>query len=348
MDRSNLISLTLTRLMMVLFLSTCLMLPALSASASKQAFVKINVQNTFLAPGYTFTPRQGIGIVTVFTTPGTPTPSVMWNSSVVQGTINTTLSDPYAPFISSMSAFTLKAGTMRKSWTGAAPSGGSALAAPTATTKCFASVAPVAPGPPALPGACFPRPGVGARTPGAKRYGGTARLLRHNTTIGTAVNFSVGGLDLFNFNRTTTPQGTGPSAVGNYAIRGTGTRSATVLGTARKTMTFDTPNPFTTGVVTAMAPAYSTQITSTGSNNLNPTNVTGTISMVQPFLRNAFNRNQAGAFAGAANNAAAVRRTTFTFIGEVPEPGTVAMLAFGTLGLAGLGTLRRPGRSRLT
>lgn len=348
MDRSNLISLTLTRLIMVLFLSTCLILPALSASASKQAFVKINVANVFLFPGYTFTPRQGIGAVTVNTTAGTPTPSVMWNSSVVQGNFSKTFSDPYAPFLSSVSAFTLKAGTMRKSWTGAAPPGGSALAAPVATAKCFASIAPVAPGPPALPGSCFPRPGVGARTPGAKQYGGTARLLRHNTTIGTVVNFSVGGLDLINFNRTTTPQGTGPSAVGNYAIRGTGTRSATVLGTARKTMTFDTPNPFTTGVVTAMAPAYATQITSTGSNNLNPTNLTGTISMVQPFLRNAFNRNQVGAFAGAANNSGVVRRTTFTFIGEVPEPGTVAMLAFGSLGLAGLGTLRRRRGSRLT
>lgn len=341
MDRSNLISLTLTRLIMVLFLSTCLMLSALSASASKQAVVKIDVRNTFLAPGYVFTIRTGTGAVTVNTTAATPTPSVMWNSSVVQGNFSGTFSSIYSPFISSMSTFTLKAGTMKKSWTGAAPPGGSVLAAPVATTKCFASIAPVAPGPPALPGSCFPRPGVGARTPGAKQYGGTARLLRQNNTIGTAGNFSIGGLDLINFNRFTTPQGTGPSAVGNYAIRGTGTRTATMLGTARRTMTFDTPNPFTTGVVTAMAPAFSTQLTSTGSNNLNPTNLTGTISMVQPFLRNAFNRNQAGAFAGAANNSGVIRRTTFTFIGEVPEPGTVAMLAFGTLGLAGLGTLRR-------
>ena len=338
MDRSNLISSALTRLIMVLFLSTCLMLPALSASASKQALVNIDVRNVFIAPGYTFTIRTGTGVVTVNTTAATPTPSVMWNSSALQGNFSTTFSSIYSPFISSMSTFTLKAGTIQKSWTGAAPLGGSALAAPVATTKCFASIAPVAPGPPALPGSCFPRPGVGARTPGAKQYGGTARLLRNNTTVGTAANFSVGGLDLLNFYRNTTPQGTGPSAVGNYAIRGTGTRTATVLGTARKTMTFDTPNPFTTGVVTAMGTAFATQITSTGSNNLNPANLTGTISMVQPFLRNAFNRNQAGAFAGPANNAAAVRRMTITFL---PEPGTVAMLAVGTLGLAGLGTLRR-------
>jgi hypothetical protein len=338
MNRSNPKTLTFTRLIMVLFLSIGLMLSALSASASKQAVVKLDVRNVFIAPGYTFTIRTAPGVVTVNTTAGTPTPSVMWSAAALQGTIDTTFVGAYSPFISSMSAFTLKAGTMKKSWAGAAPPGGSALAGPVSTTKCFASIAPVAPGGPALPGSCFPRPGVGARTPGAKQYGGTARLLRHNTTVGTAVNFSVGGLDLLNFNRTTTPQGTGPSAVGNYAIRGTGTRSATVLGTARRTMTFDTPNPFTTGVVTAMAPAYATQLTITGSNNLNPTNLTGTISMVQPFLRNAFNRNQAGAFAGAANNSGAVRRTTFTFL---PEPGTLAMLAFGTLGLAGLGTLRR-------
>ena len=338
MVRSNLISLASTRLIMVLFLSTCLMLSALSASASKQAIVSTDVRNVFIAPGYTYTIRTGGGVVTVNTTAGTPTPSVMWNSSVLQGNISTTFSGVYSPFVSSMSAFTLKAGTMRKSWTGAAPPGGSALAAPVATTKCFASIAPVSPGPPALPGSCFPRPGVGARTPGAKQYGGTARLLRNNTTVGTVANFSLGGLDLIFFKRSTTPQGTGPSAVGNYAIRGTGTRTATVLGTARKTMTFDTPNPFTTGQVTAMASVFNTQITATGSNNLNPTNLTGTISMVQPFLRNAFNRNQVGAFAGAANNAAAVRRMTITFL---PEPGTVAMLAFGALGLAGLGTLRR-------
>ena len=338
MVRVNPISLTWDRLSTVLFMTICLMLSALSASASKQAIVTTDIRNVFLAPGYTYTIRTGGGVVNVNTTAGTPTPSVMWKSTVLKGNISTTFAGIYSPFVSSMSAFALKAGTMKKSWTGAAPSGGSALAAPATTTKCFASIAPVAPGPPALPGSCFPRPGSGARTPGAKRYGGTARLLRENTTVGTVANFALGGLDIIYFKRSTTPQGTGPSAVGNYAVRGTGTRTGTILGTARKTMTFDTPNPFTTGQVTAMAPVFNTQITTTGSNNLNPTNLTGTISMVQPFLRHAFNRNQAGVFAGAANNAAAVRKVTFTFL---PEPGTVAMLAFGALGIAGLGALRR-------
>lgn len=109
----------------------------------------------------------------------------------------------------------------------------------------------------------------------------------------------------------------------------------------RKTFLFQTEAPFTTGTVFAGPGSYSTSFSLSGGHSLNTSNLTGTISMVRPFLNNKFARNEAGLFTGRVFALSGLERLTVTFAGEVPEPGSIAMLAFGVLGLGGLVGMRR-------
>lgn len=309
------------------------LIPALHASASQQAVVTISYKNQF-AVGTTFTAFTGAGIVTVNTT--SPPASVMWPANIISGSRNFTYIGPFTPFASVVSSYGFVAGTISKSQASAAPSGGSTLMGVTATTKCFKSTATAMPGPPALPGSCFPRRGTGLRIPGTNRFGGTARVLRVGTFLGTLAGIT--GSDLFVNNVFRTPALEGPSAIGNYGIHGTGTFTNTVTGVPRRTVLFDTSAPLTTGQVTVMGGDFGTFLTITGSNNLNTTNLTGTISLVQPVLRNQFSRNAAGVYLGNTLSAEIGRTVSITFL---PEPGATIALACGFLGLGALVTFRR-------
>lgn len=66
-----------TSLTLALLLGFCFLLPAMSAQASKKALVNVVYKNQFIA-GTTFTFFSAMDVtVTVNTTAGTPTPSVM-------------------------------------------------------------------------------------------------------------------------------------------------------------------------------------------------------------------------------------------------------------------------------
>jgi hypothetical protein len=311
-----------------------------NAQASGQALVSVVHKNTGITLGYDFSVHTD---PTVIMTVGTgPTPSVMWPGSGAAGfsVIDSNVATgPYTPLSSVMGTVMMKAGTLFKSHPGAAPTGGSVLvpnASP--TTLCFKSGPAPFTNPPALPNSCFPRFGTGSRSPGAKKYGGTARLLRNSNAVGTFVALT--GYDQFfqTLNYSSRITGT-PTVVQEYGRRATGTAYNTALQSTRTTQVFETQAPWTTGAITVMGGAYGTQVTLTGTNNLNPTNLTGTISVVKPVLGNAFTRLPNGTYAGNAFNGFHFARSfTLTF---VPEPGTAMMLACGALGLAGLVTLRR-------
>lgn len=64
------------------------------------------------------------------------------------------------------------------------------------------------------------------------------------------------------------------------------------------------------------------------------------ISLVKPQINQLFARDAGGNFAGRQNTFGAVIRLRITFVGEVPKPGSVAMLRLGALGLAGLAATR--------
>jgi hypothetical protein len=290
---------------MVLLLVIGVLLPALSASASKQALVHLAYKNKF--------------------------------ALVIAGTTTFTYSGPFTPFGFVSDMFGFVAGTIAKSHANAAPPGGSTLmGVSAATTKCFASTATAMPGPPALPNQCFPRRGTGMRMPGTKKYGGTARILRNGVLAGTIV--ATTGFDQISQRVFRTPALEGPSAVGNYGIHGSGTQTNTVTGIPKKSMAFDTSNPFTTGQITVKGGDFGTAITISGTHALNTANLTGTISLVQPVLRNIFGRDGAGNFTGNEVMAGVGREVTITFI---PEPGVTLALACGILGLGALAALRK-------
>lgn len=324
-----------------MLIGLAMLFPALSASASQQALVQITYKSITANSGAYPTRAAGSWFATVNTTAGTPTPSVMWPKGGIKGNTTFTTTSPYLPFLSSMLAWSNLAATLQKSHPGVAPTGGSVMPRPTTTTKCFASIPPFAPGGPALAGSCFPRAATGARTPGAKKYGGTARLLQDTVSVGTAVAFTPTGYSQFSVlvKAAQSPALAGPDVLaGNYGLFGTGTFTNTALATARKTQNQATEAPFTTGVATAMGGGFGTALSSTGSFALNTTNLTGMISMVKPLLTLQFSRNQAGQYIGLTNFFATLNRVEVTFM---PEPAVTLLLSVGVLGLGGLAGLRR-------
>jgi hypothetical protein len=96
--------------------------------------------------------------------------------------------------------------------------------------------------------------------------------------------------------------------------------------------------PFTTGMVSVINPAaYLTRARATGSNMLDPTNLTGTISLVRPTLLNVYERTGASLL-GVGTAFGPIDHVELTFL---PEPSMTLMLACGGLALAGLSRLRR-------
>ena len=319
------------RLAAIPYLFAGMLLAGPAALASQQALVDLTYKNQFFSVGLSRDVFTVMGaVVTVQTT--APTPSVMWPANILAGSRSFTYSGGYTPIASNMETYRLKAGTLARSHAGAASAGGSSFVPTTVTTKCFASIPPAAPGPPNLPGSCFPRKGKGMRTPGVRRFGGSARLLRDTLLIGTFI--AATGYDLVSANFFYTPALTGPDTdPGNYGIIATGTFTNTVIGTARKTNFHETEVPFTTGVAKVTGGDFGTVLTLSGSHNFSTANLTGMISVVKPFLRNQFARNSAGNFIGNDLALHGIRTVSFTFL---PEPATLILLACGALGLAAL------------
>jgi hypothetical protein len=96
--------------------------------------------------------------------------------------------------------------------------------------------------------------------------------------------------------------------------------------------------PSTTGVQYLYQPNgyYITKYTSTGYDNRTPSGLSGTVSMVAPFVLNYIGTIQG---AGVVTNVTIgyANRMTLTFL---PEPGRLLMLGCGILALAGLYRLR--------
>ena len=136
-----------------------------------------------------------------------------------------------------------------------------------------------------------------------------------------------------------TPQISGPHGVGNYGVLATGNRTHSVIGAPYKSFVFQTEAPPTTGMVTVTGTAYGTVIALTGSHSFNTTQLTGMISTVRPFLNSIFTRNEgSGNFVGGRGIFAAIDVVRITFL---PEPGVLALIAAGSLGLVGLAVTRR-------
>ena len=347
------------------------LLPASSALASKQAVVRLTGFEGFFFTGYNFRTTTATGTATVYTTT-TPTPRIVWPAKILSGmstqiysvttTPNGSVMLPFTNtiFASAMNSFYNLGAVLSKSHAGAAavttttPNGfaGSIILpadGKTATTLCFASNPPAIPNANAnatlnlttLPGACFPRYGMISRTPGPKKFGGVARLLRRNDFIATTIMGSPSGLSLVSQMAVTTARLLGSAFPGNYGILQSGIRTNTAAGIVRQTQAQVTTGGFSTGMVQLLGgpypPDFSTGITTSGSHNFSTAKLTGMVSLVQPAMSQIFRRTD-GVYGGRASSFANMRYVVATFL---PEPGVTLLLACGGLGLALFGALRR-------
>ena len=203
-------------------------------------------------------------------------------------------------------------------------------------------------------GACFPRFGAVKQTPGAKRYGGTLGVFGSANRRGRFID-GQGGFSDFNLFQHSTTKLTQGSPWDEVVMVGTGTWTNTGTLNARQTQIQGKAGAWTTGTAIGSNPGapYTTFVqrtgafgvvrqastsanTGTGVNDPLAAQLTGTISAVKPSLTNHFNR-MFGAFVGSGPHFGAVTTFNVTFL---PEPGMVAMLGIGVLGLVGLGRRR--------
>jgi hypothetical protein len=212
------------------------------------------------------------------------------------------------------------------------------------TTICF-TLNPYPAIPSGFPGSCTPRPGTLRRTPGSKKYGGTAQILRTQHSFGQwapvgpfgnrAFSASVGG----NLPGGRPASHLAPSAVGRVVHEATLHYTHTGGGTTSDAHAMLTTVPFTTGMVSVVnVAAYQTNFRRSGSNNLNPGNLTGTISVVRPLVVNSFQRLGPGLVGGGNVSYGGIETMKLTFL---PEPSMALMLGCGGLALAGLARLRK-------
>ena len=327
-----------------ILLFTLIFLGASAAQAATHALVNVSWKARVL--GNDFPYGSGTGIATLGTTPNTP--SIMWAQSAIvpyaaystnfglpgmltitpNGGVNVITTSPAYGFYNYLRAGNQFNGpaTLRKSF------GTAATAmwphATTNTTICG--------------GLCVsPTAGTFNITPTnpSRRFGGTARLLRQTT--GSRFERATVGFSQAIYSGVATPMRfIYPEVVGNYFVRGQGTATnLTTLGTQR-TVFMDLVGPLTTGRVdvTLTTPATPQQTNYTGSFNLNITNLTGMVSLVQPNLTRSFAFIDGVLSVPATGGNAAMQITNITFL---PEPGQLALLGAGLLGVAALLQARR-------
>jgi hypothetical protein len=343
---------TCSQILLALSLAIGITLSAGSAVASKQAVIKLayKSQNSLFNPygqnvslsGGTPTVNETVIVATVSTGAATPTVMIPAGILAISGT-KMFSGSPYIPTYMSFGSTMIfnAAATLIKSPPGGAVSGGSTLSITPATTKCFASVGPAMPGAPAFPGSCFPKPGTLKRSPGLKKFGGVARILGNKDTLTFSRPGSPSGIDTGMFQQF---QDQSPalavSTPNVYGVTALGTQYNTLLQTARASFVTHQLPPFSTGMATHQGSNYGGMDVLSGSHNLNVTNLTGMISLVRPAMGHTFQR-RGSLFSGNGFNFGSIDVLEIAFLGEVPEPGSIAMLAFGTLGLAGLYVRRR-------
>jgi len=348
------------RVVIGLALVASVLLAGSTANAAGDALVKIGWKARSFGFGtYASLSQAGTAMdfatAQVGATPGTP--SVMWAagqfSGVKQGSYGPYTQYGY-PTISSMRTLSWddKGGALQKSHPGAPAGLTTLMASAVATTSC--------PG-----GACSAsHAGTFTTSPGAKKYGGSAKFLTSSFGSGTATS-SIGGNRTFMFEALGTPN---PQVKSNAYVRNT--FSANNTSPAFPTPSYFTAQfiigaTYTTGTVMArQSIAATTTETDTGSFALNGANNTGTISVVVP--RITFNNlrcqdrfdtpvaapqtsgssdgfcdsdgTTAVVYNGTTGASASTSSVSLTFL---PEPTQAAMLTVGALSLAGAGARRR-------
>jgi hypothetical protein len=320
------VGIRLRALLLVAFFTVAVgLLVAVPALAqTKQALVNVQRQSWCCQAGTPLVTQSATTVATVGTT--TPTPSIYIPSKVLTRNLTTTWTAPLTPYSKQYISEYNAAATFRRSHP-LAPTATTTAAPPTSTTQY---------------GSYFmPRYGTMIQTPGPNRFGGTMRIVDNNYYTGQYVA-SVGyySFDIY-FNAT--PRLTGPRVPGQYGWAGYGALTHTSITYYGYPLKIDLKiagryMPSTTGVQYVYQPNgyYITQYTSTGYDNRTPSGLSGTVSMVAPYVLNYVQYIQGAGVVGTLTLGFA-NRLTLTFL---PEPGRLLMLGCGILALAGLYRLR--------
>jgi hypothetical protein len=292
--------------------------------------------------------------VMVGTTAGTP--NVSWAAGEFSGAFSGTFG-PYTQYgYPTITSFRSNTHMLQSGMLGVDPAAvaGSVNPSTVATTSCV------------VPGSCFAsHGGTLMQSPGAKKFGGSAHLLRNSRFESFVLSSVLGGFA--NLSGTAMAPN-GPPAKSDVNIRGYTYRLNTspafpvpVYGELQSIQ----GGIYATGMGTHMKtnPVTTTTMVS-GSHMLNPTNLTGTISVVVPRMgytnitcRDFFDDVAPGkqtsgspdglcdydgltlvAFNGVLQDLGGYREIKLTFL---PEPSSIAMVGAGILALAGAARLRR-------
>ena len=191
-------------------------------------------------------------------------------------------------------------------------------------------------------GRCVPKYGTIFQRPlSGRRFGGTARIIQilsESFIIATPYAGFLSGT----FMGVLTSMRTGPEVPGGYFKSGTGMQTQMTFLSTFSSMFLNLGGRQTTGYARARVdspPQTIEDVTQNGTWNFNATNLTGMISLVRPFIGVSF-QGVGGTIVGSipAFGSARIVAQRLTFL---PEPGILAMLGAGLLGITALMSARR-------